>query len=71
MGGRHGYFGLWLSSEFGKGHSKAKPTSTTYGNPRLSCNDQFSIDVVEAWGIGNEPKDEEEDDEVGSVYASN
>ena len=64
MGGQHNYFGLWLSTEFGQGHSKGKPTSTTYGNPQLSAKDEFLIDVVEAWGIGNEPKaDEDEEDE--------
>ena len=66
MGGRHNYFGLWLSTEFGKGHSKAKPTSTTFGSPRLPYSDEFSIDVIEAWGVGNETKDDEDDDEVGA-----
>jgi len=64
MGGQHNYFGLWLSTEFGKGHSKAKPTSTTYGNTQLSAKEDFLIDVVEAWGIGNEPKLEEDDETV-------
>ena len=69
MGGQHNYFGLWLSTEFGKGQSKAKPTSTTFGNPQLSAKEDFLVDVVEAWGAGNEPKvDDEEDPTVSRRY---
>ena len=68
MGGQHYYFGLWLSTEFGKGHSKAKPTSTTYGSPQLSAKEDFLIDVVEAWGVGDEPKSEEEEESVSSCH---
>nr|CAB3263051.1 uncharacterized protein LOC100187118 [Phallusia mammillata] len=66
MGGQHEYFGLWLSSEFGKGHSKAKPTCTTYKSPQLSSSEEFLIDTVEAWGLGEEPQEENMDsDEDG------
>ena len=64
MGGQHNYFAFWLSTEFGKGHSKAKPTSTTYGSPQLSEKEDFLIDVVEAWGVGNEPKLDEDEETV-------
>ena len=69
MGGQHNYFGWWLSTEFGKGHCKAKPTSTTFGSPQLSANEDFLIDAVEAWGIGDEPKLDEEEESVSGERA--
>ena len=61
MGGQLEYFGLWLDSEFGKGHSRGKPTCTTFGSPPLSASEQFQIDELEAWGIGPEPCDDVDD----------
>ena len=46
------YFGLWLSAEYGVGHSKAKPACTTYSSPMLSSSEEFEIHSVEVWGIG-------------------
>ena len=46
------YFGLWLSADFGSGHSKAKPRCTTYASPMLSASEEFHIDVLEVWGVG-------------------
>ncbi|KAG8437487.1 hypothetical protein GDO86_008261 [Hymenochirus boettgeri] len=56
MGGQHDYFGLWIDSNFGKGHSKAKPRCTTYNSPQLSAKEEFSIDTLEVWAIGELPE---------------
>ncbi|KAL1785104.1 TLD domain-containing protein 1 [Sigmodon hispidus] len=53
MGGQHHYFGLWVSADFGKGHSKAKPTCTTYNSPQLSAQEDFQIDKMEVWELGD------------------
>ncbi|CAD5117440.1 DgyrCDS6208 [Dimorphilus gyrociliatus] len=55
MGGQLKYFGLWLDSDFGKGHSKAKPSSTTFKSPQLSAEDEFEIDILEVWSV-SKPK---------------
>lgn len=61
MGGQHGYFGLWLDSDFGRGHSRARPKCTTYGSPQLSAEEDFSLDCMEVWAVGNPaPPDEVE-----------
>nr|XP_004663505.2 MTOR-associated protein MEAK7 isoform X2 [Jaculus jaculus]XP_044998074.1 MTOR-associated protein MEAK7 isoform X2 [Jaculus jaculus] len=52
MGGQHNYFGLWVDADFGKGHSKAKPTCTTYNSPQLSAQEDFRFDKMEVWGVG-------------------
>ncbi|KAM4618715.1 MTOR-associated protein MEAK7 isoform 1-T2 [Polymixia lowei] len=59
MGGQHGYFGLWLDSDFGRGHSRARPKCTTYGSPQLSGDEDFTLDSVEVWGVGKPPEPEE------------
>ncbi|CAG8551175.1 5493_t:CDS:2 [Racocetra persica] len=43
--------GLWIDSDFIHGHSKAAPLSSTYGNPRLSKQENFLIDEVEVWSV--------------------
>ncbi|ELK00458.1 TLD domain-containing protein KIAA1609 [Pteropus alecto] len=48
MGGQHNYFGLWIDVDFGKGHSKAKPTCTTYNSPQLSAKEDFQFEKMEA-----------------------
>ncbi|XP_049642718.1 MTOR-associated protein MEAK7 [Suncus etruscus] len=53
MGGQHHYFGLWIDEDFGKGHSKAKPTCTTYNSPQLSGHEDFCFDRMEVWAVGN------------------
>ncbi|XP_038168725.1 MTOR-associated protein MEAK7 [Arvicola amphibius] len=53
MGGQHHYFGLWVAADFGKGHSKAKPTCTTYNSPQLSAQEDFQFDKMEVWGLGD------------------
>ncbi|XP_071490061.1 MTOR-associated protein MEAK7-like [Diadema antillarum] len=63
MGGQFEYFGLWLDQDFGKGHSRARPTCTTYESPRLSGSEDFVIDCLEAWAVGPVPKKKAEDDE--------
>ena len=59
MGGQHGYFGLWLDSDFGRGHSRARPRCTTYGSPQLSAEEDFTLDSLEVWGVGKPPEEEE------------
>ncbi|XP_077309532.1 MTOR-associated protein MEAK7 [Lithobates pipiens] len=56
MGGQHEYFGLWIDSNFGKGHSKAKPRCTTYNSPQLSAKEDFTIDTMEVWALGELPE---------------
>lgn len=53
MGGQHDYFGLWIDSDYGKGHSKAKPRCTTYNSPQLSAKENFTLDAVEVWAVGD------------------
>ena len=55
MGGQLQYFGLWIDSEFGKGQSKAEPHCTTFNSPRLSQKENFTIDILEVWGVGIDP----------------
>uniref|UniRef100_A0A8C4R741 MTOR-associated protein MEAK7 n=1 Tax=Eptatretus burgeri TaxID=7764 RepID=A0A8C4R741_EPTBU len=52
MGGQHGYFGLWLDCDYGKGHSRAKPSCTTYGSPQLSAHEDFNVACLEVWALG-------------------
>lgn len=68
MGGQHGYFGLWLDSDFGRGHSRARPKCTTYGSPQLSGHEDFTLDSVEVWAVGKPPEPEE--GEEGGVKKS-
>ncbi|XP_008562469.1 PREDICTED: TLD domain-containing protein 1-like [Galeopterus variegatus] len=56
MGGQHEYFGLWVDVDFGKGHSKAKPTCTTYNSPQLSAQENFQFDRMEVWAVGDVPE---------------
>ncbi|XP_040185290.1 MTOR-associated protein MEAK7 [Rana temporaria] len=56
MGGQHDYFGLWIDSNFGKGHSRAKPRCTTYNSPQLSGKEDFAIDTMEVWALGELPE---------------
>ncbi|XP_013001308.1 MTOR-associated protein MEAK7 isoform X2 [Cavia porcellus] len=53
MGGQHGYFGLWVDADFGNGHSKAKPTCTTYSSPQLSAEENFRFEKMEVWAVGD------------------
>ena len=52
MGGQHEYFGLWLDHDYGSGHSKAHPRSTTYNSPQLSKEEEFKIAKLEVWAVG-------------------
>lgn len=56
MGGQHGYFGLWIDSDYGKGHSKAKPRCTTYNSPQLAAKEDFTLDAMEVWAVGDVPE---------------
>lgn len=57
MGGKFGYFGLWIDGEFGTG--KGAPTCTTFTSPQLSTEEDFLIHNLEVWGLGPEPEKEE------------
>lgn len=59
MGGQHDYFGLWLDSDFGHGHSRARPKCTTYSSPQLSGDEDFTLDSMEVWAVGKPPESEE------------
>ncbi|KAK2847922.1 hypothetical protein Q7C36_009604 [Tachysurus vachellii] len=67
MGGQHGYFGLWLDSNFGRGHSRARPRCTTYGSPQLSEEEDFTVDTVEVWGVGVPPGEQEQQETKKSI----
>uniref|UniRef100_A0A3Q4B839 MTOR-associated protein MEAK7 n=1 Tax=Mola mola TaxID=94237 RepID=A0A3Q4B839_MOLML len=67
MGGQHGYFGLWLDSDFGSGHSRARPKCTTYGSPQLSGEEDFTVDSMEVWAVGKPPEPEEGGDGKRSI----
>ncbi|KAM6176372.1 MTOR-associated protein MEAK7 [Erethizon dorsatum] len=58
MGGQHGYFGLWVDANFGNGHSKAKPTCTTYNSPQLSAEENFRFEKMEVWAVGDPSESE-------------
>ncbi|XP_048402520.2 MTOR-associated protein MEAK7 isoform X1 [Stegostoma tigrinum] len=58
MGGQLYYFGLWIDSNYGEGHSKAKTKCTTYDSPQLSAQEHFKIDTLEVWSVGNPPDDQ-------------
>ncbi|XP_074864682.1 MTOR-associated protein MEAK7 [Carettochelys insculpta] len=59
MGGQHDYFGLWIDSNYGSGHSRAKPRCTTYNCPQLSANENFTLDAIEVWAVGDLPESAE------------
>ena len=63
MGGQIDYFGLWISAQFGRGHSKARPKCSTYDSPCLASSEEFKIDLIEVWGVGT-PYLPDETDEV-------
>ena len=48
LGGQMDYFGLFLDEDF-NGHSRAEPLSTTYGNPKLSSTEMFTVDTIEVY----------------------
>ncbi|KAJ8925661.1 hypothetical protein NQ315_009506 [Exocentrus adspersus] len=66
MGGQHGYCGLWLESEYGKGHSSESCTTYT-GYQQLSHSKEFAFRHLEVWGLGSPPPTPQEKGErVGS-----
>ncbi|XP_018576195.1 TLD domain-containing protein 1 [Anoplophora glabripennis] len=72
MGGQHGYCGLWIDSEYGKGHTSE--SCTTYsGYQQMSHSKEFSFRHLEVWGLGSPPPTPQEKGErVGmSVLDSN
>jgi hypothetical protein len=44
FGGQMDYFGMWIDSQFERGTFACEPTSTTFGNPKLSQKSTFDID---------------------------
>ena len=59
MGGQFEYFGLWVDSEFGKGHSSESCT-TFREYTMLSAEKNFLIEHVEVWAVGEPPETLEE-----------
>lgn len=54
MGGQHGFWGLWIDSEYGKGQTS--PSCTTYqGYQQMSHSKEFSYRHLEVWGLGQPP----------------
>ncbi|RKP07879.1 TLD-domain-containing protein [Thamnocephalis sphaerospora] len=61
MGGQLNHFALWIAAEnFGRGHSRAEPLSTTFRSPQLSGATEFQIDEVEVWCTRERERDPHE-----------
>lgn len=45
------YFGLFISEDFVRGHCRASPISTTFGNPQLSLKSDFEIEDLEVISV--------------------
>ncbi|KAL3897682.1 MAG: hypothetical protein SGCHY_003249 [Lobulomycetales sp.] len=64
MGGQVDFFGWYISQDFENGHTRGLPTSTTFGNPPLSGDDEdFLLDQVEVWLVKPSPVEDEVFDE--------
>ncbi|KAJ3224170.1 hypothetical protein HK099_000161 [Clydaea vesicula] len=57
FGGQIDYFGLYIGTDFAKGHSRGH-NSTTFDNPPLSEDEDFVIDSVEAWLVQEKERDD-------------
>ncbi|KAM7350918.1 MTOR-associated protein MEAK7 isoform 1-T2 [Cochliomyia hominivorax] len=62
MGGQYNYWGLWIDCEYGLGHSSESCT-TFKDYVQLSKRKDFRIRNLEVWGVGDEPKPDESDEE--------
>jgi hypothetical protein len=66
MGGQMDYFALFIDQTLQRGHSKADPISTTFGNPPLIAANgvtdngegQFEVDFIEVWAVKPLEKDD-------------
>lgn len=66
MGGQFNYWGFWLDCEYGIGQSSE--TCTTFKDyNQLSKRKDFRIRNLEVWGIGDEPKQNDDSDEEVEV----
>jgi hypothetical protein len=65
MGGQLDYFGMFIASDFQRGHSRANPLSTTYQNPPLASGEEFELDCVEVIRVRESQLDEEDLATVG------
>ncbi|KAJ1725864.1 TLD domain-containing protein 1, partial [Coemansia biformis] len=59
VGGQLGHFGLWLDSNFTTGCSNP---AATFASQRLSAEDEFAIDTVEAWLVQPSRNPDSDDD---------
>lgn len=67
MGGQFDFWGLWLDSDYGNGHSSE--SCTTFKNYlQMSSDKNFKIKNLEVWGVGELPAKDE--DEEGSKQRS-
>eukprot|EP01147_Barroeca_monosierra_P004924 gene4924-8711_t len=55
FGGILEYFGVFVDSDLAKGHCRGFPCST-YGNNQLSAKEEFCIESVEVWCVGQKPQ---------------
>ncbi|CAD6999341.1 unnamed protein product [Ceratitis capitata] len=62
IGGQFNYWGLWVDSDYGVGQSSESCT-TYHDYVQLSKRKEFKIRNLEVWGIGDEPKDDDDDGE--------
>lgn len=70
MGGQHNYCGLWIDSEYGKGHTSE--SCTTYsGYQMMSYSKDFAFRHLEVWGLGAPPlTPQEKGERVSGTNAS-
>lgn len=66
MGGQFNYWGFWLDCEYGIGQSSESCTTFKDYN-QLSKRKDFRIRNLEVWGIGDEPKQNDDSDEEVEV----
>lgn len=65
LGGQLDYFGIWIDSEYGK--ARCAPSCSSYHSPQLSEDEFFHYDHLEAWAVGEEPEDLDDNGEKKSA----
>ncbi|KAG5899547.1 hypothetical protein JTB14_008233 [Gonioctena quinquepunctata] len=70
MGGQHGYWGLWIDSEYGNGHTSQ--TCTTYtGYQQMSHLKEFTFRHLEVWSLDQPPLTAQEKGERVGILDGN
>nr|XP_023015040.1 TLD domain-containing protein 1 [Leptinotarsa decemlineata] len=70
MGGQHGYWGLWIDSEYGKGETSQSCTTYT-GYQQMSLSKEFTFRHLEVWGLGQPPPTPQEKGERVGILDGN